>query len=851
MSEPPQRVTSRRTFLQRMALSAGAVMVSGAWRFDLAPAGTPLIDGVAAACRRLAPLGWRRLLLDVTGGGLDIAGRDLAGQLAGPLRIDRGHPGFGDFNLAGTRGVEAGAPDRSLLYHALASPGVVADRAGVALRGFPTLAEIDAVENYVYGVRPPTLESLRARAGGRPLGIVVFALQYRSTPHSVHGRHAELCFSRTGIARIGTVGPLYNPRTRGFESVDPERPFDFRVVPQRFAAFVAMQAEGDAESFGPQDALPGDDRLSFWVPLHKLFDGTECIAGADVALEVRRDLRNDALAQFHRWLDLSGYQNNWRGEDLENFPFLIRDERIASFSRRADFGAGYLEPRPAPLATAAEYQGRRLTWPVDPRFTDNGANLAFSSAQVIGGPPSTSPSYMYDTAQETQRPAPEYLNLRHQVHADGRVENLNLRPDMMEVIHAGNYQAQHHVDYVGDGWVEARCAALEGAIPTRVPAYAIVGPPDFFPKVSQRDLMAWWRREVPRPVRAALWAVPPLTLSQTRIAANVTLPINFGIDDTTVTAIVTQPAEGGGPVQPPNGPLPEELTGLPDASPGIFDPGWDTSQGIHFTDPDSPLQKFLAGYGLGAPFVEDAKLCAAYGAYWPGVSPDATRAFQPAKRLSGIVYPWPTIAPLTDEEIGIVPAATGRYMPWDGVRGPTVRTVDGRKVAAYQDAMRVDYLDTPGTLTAALTSRIDLDEYTARVLAMSRVYWSLGIHDPRIERRYRGSRDPETGRPDGHEKAMIEIMRLKSAWAVRSFHPVAEGDPALAAAEAAAGARLAGPKRYRFEVFRWGRQTPDPDDLRVVLVEMLETAEVYVGGSTVLIRRDEGRWRHDRSIPTS
>ena len=613
-------------------------------------------------------------------------------------------------------------------------------------------------------------------------------------------------------------------------------------MPQRFAAYVAMKAKGDAGSFGPQDALPGDDQLGFWVPLHKLFNGAECIAGTDIALEVRRDLRNDALAQFHKWLDVSGYENNWRGEHLEQFPFVIQNEHIASFSSRAEFGPGIMEPRPAPLANIAEYQGRRLTWPVDPAFTDEPGNLAFSSAQVIPGPATTSPSYMYDASQSTQRPAPEYLNLRHRVHADGRVENLNLLPGMMEIIRAGNYQAQHHVDYVGDGWVEARCPALDAAIPTRVPAYAVVGPPDFFPRVSQRDLMNWWSREVPRPVRAALWAIPPLTLSQTRIAANITLPVSFSIDDTTVTAIVTQPAEGGGPAQAPNGPLPEELTGLPDASPGLFDPGWDTSQGIYFTDPDSPLQKFLAGYGLGAPFVEDAKLCAAYGAYWPGVSPDATRTFQPGKSLGGILYP------VADHRAahrrGDRHRAVGgrRYMPWDGVRGPSVRRVDGQLVAAYNDAMRVDYLDIMGTMTAALTSRIDFDEYTARVMAMSRVYWSLGIHDPEIERQH----------PGDHEEAMIQIIRAKSAWAVRSFQPVAAGDAGLAAAEGATGVRLAGPRRYRFEVFRWGRA-----DHRSRRHEGRAGGDAGDGasstwtGSTVLIRRGEGPWRHDRSIPTS
>ena len=129
MSELPQRPTSRRAFVQQMTLGACAIMVSGAWQFPFASNEKALIDGVGEACRRLAPLGWRQMLLDVTGGGLDIAAADLAQQLAKPLRIDRGHPGFGDFNLAGTRGIEAGAPDRSLLYHAFASPGVWGNRA--------------------------------------------------------------------------------------------------------------------------------------------------------------------------------------------------------------------------------------------------------------------------------------------------------------------------------------------------------------------------------------------------------------------------------------------------------------------------------------------------------------------------------------------------------------------------------------------------------------------------------------------------------------------------------------------------------------------------------------------------
>ena len=375
----------------------------------------------------------------------------------------------------------------------------------------------------------------------------------------------------------------------------------------------------------------------------------------------------------------------------------------------------------------------------------------------------------------------------------------------------------------------------------------MVGPPDFFPKVGQRDLMLWWKSNaVPKAIRAALWAVPPLALSQTRIAANITLPVGFSINDITITSIVTQPSDGGGVVQAPNGPLRPGLTGLPDTSPGLFDPGWDTSQGIYYSDPSNfdpksglPLQKFLVGYGLGSPFVEDAKLCAALGAYWPGVSPDATRTFQPRKQLSGIPYPWPTIVPLTDEEIGIVPVASDKYMPWDGVRGPVAKQVNGRTVAAYTDAMRADYLDILGTMTAALTARVDLDDYKARVLAMEAVYWSLGIHDPKI----RKGKSTEDG--------LIAVIAEKSKWAVLSFRAALPGETELAEAEGATRTRFAGPKLYRLDIYRWGEQTTDPDNMYIVFVEMRERAIVYVDGTSVLIRRGSDPWVIDKSMPTS
>ena len=275
-------------------------------------------------------------------------------MLAQPLsQIDRTVPGFEDFALEGTRGIEPGSPARSLLFHALASPNVFQDGAGNDLSAFPTPAEIEAVENYVYGVKPPSLDDLQAQADDHPLAIVVFALEYRTARETVHGKHADFCFSRTGVARLGTTEAVYDARRREFLPVKADDPFAFPVQPARYAPFLAVQRHADPSSFGPLRATDDDRSRLFWVPLHKLFSGPECLQGLDLTVTLSTEHRNEKLRRFHTRMNTAGFYTGWDEPGIDQYPFVIQGETLAAFSTDPDYGSGWVMPAPHPLVEPA------------------------------------------------------------------------------------------------------------------------------------------------------------------------------------------------------------------------------------------------------------------------------------------------------------------------------------------------------------------------------------------------------------------------------------------------------------------------------------------------------------------
>lgn len=848
-------MTTRRNFLG-LAAGGGALAAAAQIATPARAAAGSLFDGVEAACRRLAGHGWRDLILKASRGTIDITGRGFKASLDKRIKPDRSVPGFGDFG--GTKGIEPGSPGGSLLYHAFASPGV----AGGALTAYPTPAEIEAVENYVYGVKPPTLDSLRAKAGEDTLAVVVFALEYRTARDAVHGDRADLCFSRTGIARMGDHAPIYNPALRAFEPLVPDQPFAFPVIPQRFAPYLAVRRKAEGTTFGPQDALDNDNERFFWVPLHKLFSGKECLKGLDLTVDLSAHYRNEKLRRFHRYMRNQGFFTEWSGDDLDQFPFVIKDEMIASLSRNGDWGSGMVEPVQAKFVNRAKYKGQWLSFEVPANWANTPGVLYFSSGQVLAGsdeipripepdsaasPAADEPegpptpvededwyAYMADLSPDTDRYAPEYISVRHRLMPDGSLQDLNQQPDMFGIIRAGGYQAQHFIDFSGGGWIQARTTGLPNEFRIGVPACSLISPPDFFPYVSQRDLTNWWKTETPAAVRDALWAIPPYPLSQRRMSGDINLPLGFNINDDTSTAIVAHPRAGAAG-DAMGGPALHRTSGLPDNSPGVFDPGWDASQGVFYAADGQMLQRYLQNHGLGTPFVEDVKLCAALGSYWPAIAPDSTRTWTPLKKAPGELYPWPTIVPLTDQETGIEPV-DGKLMPWDGINGPKIVEREGKRYARYRNIDRADYITMPGTMTVALLGQIDLEETKARVMAMETVYWALGIHDPEIAGEHEGYR------------AAVEVLTAKSGWAVTSFRKVTSGDAALAAAEQAAGGKLEG-RVYAFHLYEPVEEIADPTDQNYVLLTMKNEVTAFAGGGAAILRREGGNWTLDTSLP--
>jgi hypothetical protein len=719
-----------------------------------------LLESVTQVCRRLAPGGWHSLML---AHGLDLLADPLAAELNKPLNIDRSIPGFADFALAGSRAIEAGAPARSLLFHALASPQVICDENGQTLQLFPTAAEIETMLDHVFSVSPPTLDNLRHKARGAPLAMVAFTSEYRCAADTVHGRHADLCFSRTGIARVGTAPAFYDAKLRSFLPFVDGDPHGIRVMPVRYSAYIAAQLKGDAERFGPMDfQLEVDPELDFWVPLHKLFNGSQCLQGMNLALTLDNHQINEKLRHIH--LRHSG--TGWQEPQISLPPFVVT-ENLARWAAVTDVGPGLLVPNAkSRLVEPVVYQGQPLSFV-----------MPANSGGMIHG--------------------------RHRVEADGSIEDLNDHENVEELLRQGGYRAVHYQDGTADGWVRAQCPALENSLPT-VAAYSVIGPPDFYPLCSQRKLLHWISDEPTLP-STGLWHARLEALSNVRYCANLELQDHlFSPADRGVSAIVGLADQTGMQQSTSTLPSPSRPTSLPDGAAGVFGPGWEVGW-VRQRTADDEWINVLAGYQMASPFPEDAKICAALGSFWPGVSPDSARVFEPRSTLHSII-------PLTDEEIGM-----GGGVAWDHQRAPQLITHDNRLFAQYHAYAHADYTQVAldNLFSLGMTGHTSQTAYQRRVLSMYRVYRVLGA---------------ASDKP------------LRNTWPLLSFLEVQRPNAELDTAQAESGQVLDGWVQ-RFLLYKRGAVQIAESDFRLRHVEVEALVFLLLSTDAILIKTDMLPWQ--------
>lgn len=672
---------------------------------------------------RLSAGGWDKLFERLE---LDPKSEDLTTDLL--REVDdivgvRAIAGFEELSKRATRLIEPGRPAESILFHAIASPAVSMAPDGSDFTTFPTAADLELSENVVFGLQAPSFADIEARFPGLHFAVCVFAREYRQKAGTVHASHADMIFSRTGITRVGTLSPHWDGKLRAYSPLEPGDDIHaFRVLPCRYGAYLAVQAKGDGQDFGPfeidrtfkaeqafgrppQSGMRDGDH-DFWVPVHKLFSGSDCLKGLTLDVSLDEKHVNEKLRRIHltNMDQPNTFDSGFSEPEINQTPFVL-ETGLAAFLDPHIHGEGALSAVPRDrLIEPATFDGRPLATNVPPSRT------LFGSFNIEAD---STPSTINETGAHR---APEWMHVRSQVRANRPDRDLNIFERVTDVVDSGRvgnvspYRARHYVDFTGDGWIVAGVTGLSAHVPRQVPAYSIISAPDFYPLVSQSDVLNWSMKLLPTSVRRRLWRAPPLALCDQRIAPNLDLrryAAPFVVEDETVSAMVGLKGSARHQEDTASSDRVDRTTFLPDGAAGYYAPGWDTS--IDFND-DSDTW-FLAAHGLGSPFPEDTKLCAAISAFWPAVAPDSSRS-----------SPWRIVAPMTDREIGLEDAPA-----WDGIPGPRVVEVDGDDYIEDDDFAHIDYIKTAldGGFTMAETMKVDRETYQARILATHRMFEML------------------------------------------------------------------------------------------------------------------------------
>ncbi|HZV70765.1 MAG TPA: hypothetical protein VFG10_14520 [Saprospiraceae bacterium] len=700
---------------------------------DIAKVSASVQEEFTALIQWLSKNGWVTYLKNVLGVNLSLTGEALKAELIKDLDPERlkkliAQTGSGYDDFAGMNLIKPGFPAFSLLYHTLASPRVRPP----GLTAYPDLEQIDTLENYIYALADwDHLKTIYEVKPNDDLVLAVFAYEYRPAFKTPHHQHADLVYSRTGVARVGQHDMNYDNINRCYTNM-PKSGVPVQkaaVVPARYGLFIAKRVKStDIDLMTTGMYKPGDkfndeqdSQRTFLQPVRKVFQHD--LLFGEGRLTFGEEHRSEKLAKLAEHTDLKFYRDI-KPTIRDSAYLIVQDPKITQVN-----SSFLVVSQPRELIRLAKEGNKALyflvptmipgeEYPENRYFTSfNTQNVEDVELLVPVGPGNYQ---KIPNKYNEPRTQPLFLNITHELDSLNQNGYREVLKDSAfeKRINDGLYQAPLFEDSICEGRVTARIIntqpdALNGVSGECLPAFSIVTAPDFFPQVDNFDLVAFDVNPGSSRGISNFYEGGIASLATCRLTPNPEwIAPNARSDNHTITAVLSQktkssmPSAQNGAFNNPSLPKGYIVSGfLPDVASSVFAPGWDIT---YSADKPGSMDVYLSTEGLGSPFVEDMKLCAAANGMWPASSPDSARTYQ------GSLDPWsrnPTAIPLLDDELGFhknSPACEvvkeKESFGWDGVQGPYLYNRNGKWVVNFADIGRADVVQN------ALDGNVDMSK---------------------------------------------------------------------------------------------------------------------------------------------
>lgn len=571
-----------------------------------------------------------------------------------------------------------------------------------------------------------------------------------SMPRKV-SKYAQLVFSRTGIARIGNQNINYDKESRCFTN-KPIADTDIKqiaVTPARYGLFLVELVEIESnlndkiKLMNYQNADLKYRRNRFFIrPIRKIF--SDKIGNVEFA-EYHLNEKLYKLTQFE--LDGQKFEFpttadfsaapfkriNCTNDSGAMLPCHSTDDNLVSLTRLGD--SVLLSSTPNDLVRFAKQNNKPLYFKVPPKWEENNtSNRRYSAFKVTDKKTKEVNDVIWTefilrerrrtTRFRAPKNAPLFLNIKYQVDVNDSITHIANNSSEC-TIDGGNYNASLFEDSICDGSVSARITfnTVSENEKTEIqsklrqfgdvfPAFSLVTAPDFFPYSDSNDIRAYYSKYKHK-MDSHFLEGGSINLSGIRQRGNPQLKDpytgqnafknSFKVDksfDTLVAVVSNNEKEtistvGGFEINFNRDY--KNTSFLPDTGTGIFFPGWEVTYSTeNKADVNNP---FLATVGLGSPFPEDMKLCAAANGMWPVASPDAGRTFQGSLKPFKILGKPSTSVPLMDDEIGIHANSPHAQKDsslishgWDGEQGPYLVKDNAEVYVNFTDVGRADYV---------------------------------------------------------------------------------------------------------------------------------------------------------------